>query len=35
VLSGEVTRAIQVKGDDIKVTKGALVAIEGAGGSVA
>ena len=35
VLSGEVTRAIQVKGDDSKVTKGALVAIEGAGGSVA
>ena len=35
MLSGEVSRAVNVKGDDIKVTKGAQSAIESAGGSVA
>ena len=35
MLSGDVTRAVNVKGDDIKVTKGAQAAIEAAGGSVA
>lgn len=35
MLSGEVSRSVNVKGDDIKVTKGALSAIEAAGGSVA
>ena len=35
MLSGDVTRAVNVKGDDIKVTKGAKAAIEAAGGSVA
>ena len=34
VLSGEVTRAVKVEGEDIKLTKGALAAVEGAGGSV-
>ena len=35
ILSGGVSRAVNVKGDDIKVTKGAQAAIEAAGGSVA
>ena len=35
MLSGDVTRALKISGDGIKVTKGALAAIEGAGGSVA
>ena len=35
MLSGDVTRAVNVKGDNIKVTKGAQAAIEAAGGSVA
>lgn len=35
MLSGEVTKAVNVSGDNIKVTKGAQSAIEGAGGSVA
>lgn len=35
MLSGDVSRAVNVKGDDIKVTKGAQSAIEAAGGSVA
>lgn len=35
MLSGDVGRAVSVKGDDIKVTKGAQAAIEAAGGSVA
>ena len=35
MLSGEVSRGVNVKGDDIKVTKGAQSAIETAGGSVA
>ena len=35
ILSGDVNRALSIKGDDIKVTKGAQVAIEGAGGSIA
>jgi large subunit ribosomal protein L15 len=35
MLSGDVTRAVKISGDGIKVTKGALAAIEGAGGSVA
>ncbi|MEQ8693005.1 MAG: 50S ribosomal protein L15 [Pseudomonadales bacterium] len=35
MLSGEVTRAVKVSGDDLKVTKGAKAAIESAGGSVA
>ncbi len=35
IFSGDVNRALSVKGDDIKVTKGAQVAIEGAGGSIA
>lgn len=35
MLSGDVQRALSVKGDDIKVTKGAQAAIEAAGGSVA
>ena len=35
MLSGDVTRAVNVKGDDIKVTKGAQAVIEAAGGSVA
>ncbi len=34
MLSGEVTSAVKISGDDIKVTKGAQAAIEGAGGSV-
>ncbi len=34
MLSGDVTRAFNVSGDDIKVTKGAQAAIEAAGGSV-
>ena len=34
MLSGEVSRAVNVKGDNIKVTKGAQAAIEAAGGSV-
>ena len=34
MLSGDVTRAVNVKGDDIKVTKGAQAAIEAAGGKV-
>ena len=34
MLSGDVTRAFNVSGDDIKVTKGARAAIEAAGGSV-
>ena len=35
MLSGEVTKAVKVSGEDIKVTKGAKEAIEKAGGSVA
>lgn len=35
MLSGEITRAVKISGDDIKVTKGAQSAIEAAGGSVA
>lgn len=35
MLSGEITRAVKVSGDDLKVTKGAQSAIEAAGGSVA
>ncbi len=35
MLSGEIARALQVKGDDVVVTKGAKAAIEAAGGSVA
>lgn len=35
MLSGEVSRAVHVKGEDVKVTKGAKAAIEAAGGSVA
>lgn len=35
MLSGEVSRAVNVQGEDIKVTKGAQAAIEKAGGSVA
>ena len=35
MLSGDVSRAVNVKGDGIKVTKGARAAIEAAGGSVA
>ena len=35
ILSGDVAKAVKVSGDDIKVTKGAQAAIEGAGGSVA
>jgi large subunit ribosomal protein L15 len=35
MLSGDVTRAVKVSGDDLKVTKGAQSAIEAAGGSVA
>ena len=35
MLSGDVSRAINIQGDDIKVTKGAKAAIEAAGGSVA
>lgn len=35
MLSGDVARAFKVSGEDIKVTKGAQAAIEGAGGSVA
>ena len=34
MLSGEVTRAIKIEGEDIKVTKGATAAIEKAGGSI-
>jgi large subunit ribosomal protein L15 len=34
MLSGDVSRAVMVSGDNIKVTKGALAAIEAAGGSV-
>ena len=34
ILSGDVTRAVNVSGEEIKVTKGAQAAIEGAGGSV-
>ena len=34
-LSGHVSRALKVSGEEIKVTKGAQAAIEGAGGSVA
>lgn len=34
-LSGDVKRAVSIKGDNIKVTKGALAAVEGAGGSIA
>ncbi len=34
MLSGNVSRAVKVSGDNIKVTKGALAAIEAAGGSV-
>ncbi len=35
MLSGDVARAVNVKGTDIKVTKGAKAAIEAAGGSIA
>ena len=35
MLSGDVTKAVKVSGEDIKVTKGAKEAIEKAGGSVA
>ncbi len=35
MLSGDVSRALNIKGDDIKCTKGAVAAIEAAGGSVA
>ena len=35
MLSGEVSRAVSVKGDEIKVTKGAQTLIEAAGGSIA
>jgi len=35
MLSGDVERAVNVKGDNITVTKGAKAAIEAAGGSVA
>ncbi len=35
MLSGDVARAVNVKGADIKVTKGARAAIEAAGGSIA
>ena len=35
ILSGDVAKAVNVSGEDIKVTKGAQTAIEGAGGSVA
>ena len=35
MLSGEISRAVKVSGEDIKVTKGAKEAIEAAGGSVA
>lgn len=35
MLSGDVARAVNVKGDDIKVSKGAQSAIEAAGGSIA
>ena len=35
MLSGEVSRAVSVKGDEIKVTKGAQTQIEAAGGSIA
>jgi len=34
MLSGDVARAVSVKGEDIKVSKGAQSAIEAAGGSV-
>lgn len=34
ILSGEVGRGFSVRGEDIKVTKGATAAIEAAGGSV-
>jgi len=35
ILSGDIGRAFNVTGDDIKVTKGAKAAIEGAGGAIA
>ena len=35
MLSGEISRAVSVKGDEVKVTKGAQTAIEAAGGSIA
>ena len=35
MVSGDISRAVKVSGDDIKVTKGARAAIEAAGGSVA
>lgn len=35
MLSGDVTRALKISGEDIKVTKGAQAAIEQAGGSLA
>lgn len=34
ILSGEVNRALKVSDSDVKVTKGAKAAIEGAGGSI-
>ena len=34
ILSGEVDRAFNISGEELKVTKGAQAAIEGAGGSV-
>lgn len=34
ILSGDVSRALKVSGADVKVTKGAKAAIEGAGGSI-
>ena len=35
MLSGDITRALKVSGEDLKVSKGAQAAIEAAGGSVA
>ena len=35
ILSGEVDRAFNISGEELKVTKGAQAAIEGAGGSIA